>query len=350
MDTKTDRPEQQDPSSNIPGMPSSEQPDDLGSAQVFITGLVAGILLVLVVMFLINLQQDAQEKGKNELVPSTTSSLTTGRGPSEGELKDSYSSLTIESVEPGPGSVTVRGTSDLPSGSVISVDLNVASGKNKDAFVGEHDHVRIEDGSFEVKLAVSPREEFRQGPFVITVLFTPRGQSDEVLAAVGSNGEKLAGELVDDKKAYQVLQTSVQMDLDLNMTAPVYKFDTPEMFPKTSPERTLALYIQAWKNKDWETMSTYASRTWLNDVDDPARQLELKHFYKVLLGFEVQSIERVSDVKTRIEYRIVYEDAIYNLYNREVNAVILKESAPGRTSATGTWGVDPNSTLREDVK
>ena len=128
---------------------------------------------------------------------------------------------------------------------------------------------------------------------------------------------------------------------------PSYTFAQASEFTQGSAERTLAEYVLAWKNQDWSGMADLATKTWLSNESDPAASLAAAYDFKTLLGFEVTSLDAVSDVTADVTFIVQYEAITNEISKKQITARVIKETAPFEPSALGDWGVNPISALAE---
>jgi hypothetical protein len=167
------------------------------------------------------------------------------------DASGTYSQLRITDVSVDGDNVVIAGTTDLPDGATVIVSFDVAGRADTDVYIGVDQETTIDDGQFSVTLSVPQREEFVNGPYEVSVSFTPVGQPDEVVELVGEDGENLEGDLVDDEFGFNTMRLVEQRDLQLPVAPPLYVFQQPSEFPAGSAERALAQWVLAWKNQDW---------------------------------------------------------------------------------------------------
>lgn len=66
------------------------------------------------------------------------------------------------------------------------------------------------------------------------------------------------------------------------------------------------------------------------------------------MGFEILRVDRHSPVSADVMFRVWYEASTNQVDQHDVSGRVIRESAPYEPDASGTWGVNPISTLRED--
>jgi hypothetical protein len=136
-------------------------------------------------------------------------------------------------------------------------------------------------------------------------------------------------------------------DLQLTITPPSYTFQQSSEFPQGSAERTLAEYMLAWKNQEWDKMASFAQKTWLSNKTDSAGLLEAWYDFKTLKGFEISNVKKVSNVTTDITCIVQYEAVTNQISKKQITARVIKETAAYTPNEQGQWGVNPTSAIRE---
>lgn len=129
-----------------------------------------------------------------------------------------------------------------------------------------------------------------------------------------------------------------------------YPFQTPSSILASTPERVVAEYATAWKAKDWKGMVDATDQSSRNRESDLAGQLKSWYDFKVLKGFEIQKVNRVSDVAADVTYAVWYESEFNGMQAKVVTAKVLKMTSDGSLNAHGEWGINPTSALRENDK
>lgn len=102
--------------------------------------------------------------------------------------------LTEFKIE-GP-TAEIRGKTDLPDGAIVSITVDTWQDNDQVSAIAVDQNTKVTDGKFFAFMRLP--SELRQGPYKITLLWSPRAQSPDILAQVGNNGERLAGPLVND--------------------------------------------------------------------------------------------------------------------------------------------------------
>lgn len=254
-----------------------------------------------------------------------------------------FSKLEVIQVEYADGKVNISGETDLPDGSILSITFDVAGRPSTATYIGVNTRVAVKEGKFSAELIPPNRPEFAQGPYLVEVLFTPRAQTDNVLKIVGNNGENLDG--ARETAGFRTLETSKPVSLELNVVP--YPMVSPASYPRDSPERAVAEYLEAWQKADWNRMATFTSKTWQDGQSDAAGLLEAQYGFKDLLGATIEGNTPQSDLMVDIGVTVYYALGS-EIRTRTLTARVIRESAPYTPSTSGDWGVNPLSTLREE--
>jgi hypothetical protein len=127
-----------------------------------------------------------------------------------------------------------------------------------------------------------------------------------------------------------------------------YSFQQPSLFESGSAEKALSEYMLAWREKDWERMAKYTQDTWRSTESNPGEELSAFHDIKSLKGFEIIKVNRTAELVRDITYNIWYEIQPNDINANQVTARIIKEDGKYNPSASGKWGVNPDSTLGYD--
>ena len=287
-----------------------------------IIGIIAGVVIIIVIIAAIS-------------------------SPTEEIPRYSFSNLTITDVSVSGDEITISGNTDLPNGATLIVGFDVWGRSGSDLYIGVSEKATVSNEEFSINLDIPQRDEFNTGPYEVSVSFTPRGQSNEVIQVVGKDGENLEGELVDDTGTFKTMKLVEKKDLQLTISPPSYTFQQPSEFSQGSAERTLADYVLAWKNQNWNEMASFAQKTWLSTEADPAGLLEAWYNFKTLKGFEITNVEKVSNVTYDITFVVQYEAVTNQISKKQITARVVKETAAYTPSEQGQWGVNPTSAIIE---
>ncbi len=318
-----------------------------------LAALLASLMLLTTLVAACSSEDDGGNGDDIDPSPTATNAAATtpanDADPSPTENEGPYSSLEIVEVATEGERVSISGKTDLPDDASVNVTFDVWGRSEDDLYIGVDGDATVSGGTFGIALDIPQRDEFVDGPYEVSLLFTPRGQLDRVVQLVGADGENLTGEFVRESiVGFNLLELVERIDeLGVSVEPPSYTFEQPSDFPPGSAERTLAEYVLAWKNQDWSGMADLAQKTWLSDESDPTASLEAAYGFKTLLGFEVTSLDAASDVTGEVTFVVQYEAITNEIATVQITAKVIKESAPFTTSAQGEWGVNPISALAE---
>jgi len=84
------------------------------------------------------------------------------------------------------------GETNLPNGSIITLSLNVVNNPTE-YYIGKTVYSEVINNKFLIQIDTPQRNEFMTGPYIVSALFTPMKQSEEVLKIVGDRGQNLSG-------------------------------------------------------------------------------------------------------------------------------------------------------------
>jgi len=311
--------------------------------------VVGSLLAILIIVGAVVGGDDDDGEEQVAAQPTDDGAPTSDDGaPTSVEDVGAYSVLEFTEVSVVDGDkVLISGTTDLPDGATLIVGFDVAGRSDSDVYIGVDQKTTVTNGEFSVTLSVPQRDEFITGPYEISVSFTPRGQSDDVIRLVGEDGENLTGSLVDDAFGFRTMRLVETRDLNLSVAPPPYTFQQPSEFLEGSAERALAEYVFGWKNQVWPQMVKWSQKTWIDGEPDPAGVLEAWYDFKTLKGFEIRDVEIVSEVTTDITFVVHYEAIPNEISKKQITARVIREAAPYEPSLQGEWGVNPISALRE---
>jgi hypothetical protein len=167
-------------------------------------GLATAVFLVLFVMT----ADSSLWRGGPAKTPATAPAPSPAR-------KNQFSRLDIATVVAESGRVTVTGSTDLPDGSLLSVDFDVSGPPDNESDMAVGEEATVEGGRYTVTITPPRTPAFARGPYVVTVLFSPRVQTGEVLRRVGKDGENLAGPGAAETFGFKVLQARKEVSLKL---------------------------------------------------------------------------------------------------------------------------------------
>ena len=309
---------------------------------------VGGAVLLFAAIIPFFLGGSVDNKAKEGVIPTNKQESVAENNP-ETVFRGPYSKISISKVEFSNGTVIVSGDTDLPNGSVFMATFDVAGRANADLFIGVQEDAIVTNSKFSTFFVVPKREEFKKGPYEISVSFTPRGQSDKVVALVGTEGENLTGDLVESSpdRPFKTMNLTETKNLQLSVSAPTYIIQQPSEFPAGSAERVLAEYVLAWKNQDWGNMVNYTQKTWVSKQSDPAGILQAQYDFKSLKGFHDVKVVSGNNVSKDISFIVEYEMQTNKISKKQITARVIKEDGSYSPSESGQWGVNPISMMNE---
>jgi len=120
-------------------------------------------------------------------------------------------------------------------------------------------------------------------------------------------------------------------------------FRQPGTYPLGSPERAVAAFVSAWRDRHWTRMATWTALAWRRNVDQAADWLAGRFGARRPHGYLIQTrLRRPGEARYRVlvEYR-----ALRPPLRRDTFALtVLRPSQQElRTDAGLRWGVDPQS-------
>lgn len=149
-----------------------------------------------------------------------------------------YSKLDIDNIQASNGKIIMNGSTDLPDGSKIAVSFDVANQKN----LSISTDAEVNKGAFSASLAYPDKAAYANGPYEVNYIFTPSGQSNDVLEMVGKNGENLSGSNMKTNNDLKInmLETSENPKLSLQVSTPVATQNVVSKPTTTSAESSSA--------------------------------------------------------------------------------------------------------------
>jgi hypothetical protein len=286
-----------------------------------IAGLIVIVAVVTVAMFAGCIEDEA---------PTPTPTPVT-------EQAKEYSNLEITKVTYENGQLKVFGTTDLPDGAILMMQLDAPTG------LCAQGTSKVGNGEF--TMTFGPFKDpyaFDTKPYELSAQLTPVNQPDSVSRLVGEEGEFLTGALVTYASfAGNILETT--REFNTQRTFPTeYPMIDPNSYATGTPERLMADWLSCWKHEEWDKMLTLTSKTWRGDEELP-ELFEVEYYSRKLLGAEV--IEKDTDFENEVTFKIrgYYLYAGTTTPKEKVFFLdVVRESAPYTLSSTGDWGVDPD--------
>jgi hypothetical protein len=118
----------------------------------------------------------------------------------------------------------------------------------------------------------------------------------------------------------------------------------------------LTKFLEAWKAQNWAAMASLTQLTWRARHADPAVWLEEAYGHKLLAGFEIETSQAISPSASRVSVAVKYKLASSKGFGRsplrtkQIDVMVICESAAYQPTPTGQWGINPISALRERTK
>ena len=182
----------------------------------------------------------------------------------------SFQKLSVDRVVLRDGKIDIAGSTDLPDGASVNVTFTLPDRRPDDLYIGSDTKALVTNGSFEALLDFPQLPEFKKGPYLVELMFTPAGQSDNVADAVGLKGERLA-KGVRDGTPFKTWHTSKPV---ADLTAPALPgFATmppASDYPEGSAERCFVQMANAWSKGDWNGMADLTTEDWKASHEDAA--------------------------------------------------------------------------------
>ncbi len=168
-----------------------------------------------------------------------------------------YSELAISDVSYIKGNVQVRGTTDLPNGTLLNTNFDIEQ-KSTAPYLGSSGGARVQYGKFSSTIVLKPYLQYTHGPYVVTVLCTPLVQSSSIVTLLGKDGQELIGPLVQNTAGQKVLQTSKRVNLTIKVVPIGTNLQKP--FSSTNPVPTTYLrsYL-TWMNQFYVQLKNHAA-------------------------------------------------------------------------------------------
>lgn len=125
----------------------------------------------------------------------------------------------------------------------------------------------------------------------------------------------------------------------------------------TAPASVVRAWVGAWKTKDFKRMVALSQVQWRLTTPRPVERLEAYYGFKDVLGYRYLRCTigpfpfpgfAAGNVFARVTFRVRYQFGAPPVKNVRITANVIREDRRGYPSATGQWGVNPLSTLRED--
>lgn len=181
-----------------------------------------------------------------------------------------FQKLSVDSVTARGGKVGIIGSTDLPDGALVNVTFTLPNRRPDDLYIGSDTKATVTNGAFEALLDFPQLPEFKQGPYLVELMFTPMGQNDSVTDAVGTAGERLA-KGKSDGTPFKTWEISREIAALAAPKLPTFaKMPAAGDFPEASAEKCFVQMANAWSNEDWDGMAALTTDDWRAQHDDAA--------------------------------------------------------------------------------
>ncbi len=134
------------------------------------------------------------------------------------EAKKEISRLSIIEVSQESGKILILGETDLPTDSILSISFDIAGRSEDKPYIGIDGQAEVNNGEFSVELPTPNHPEFANGSYVVEVMFTPKGQPENIINQVGGKGERLIGEHVTGGFGFNIMKTTKEVNMNLTLS------------------------------------------------------------------------------------------------------------------------------------
>jgi hypothetical protein len=243
--------------------------------------------------------------------------------------------LKISSVTLNGDMIVVAGETDLPDGAELRVSVTAPISKTEDlGGIGpDWVKVKVKNQTFSCTIDSLNHPDFCGKEYEVKAGYWPDSQSRPVQALVGPGGENLAG---DNTRVFGKFakHPKVVMEASRKISLPIHFKPYPMANAKNywdgGPEYAVIMFLNAWKDKDWQTLTSYATNQSYasNSFKD----------VKELLGAEILDTEiaaqiiRVVNVKANIYPQVGFD---HRIKSGVIRARVINEN--------NQWLVMPNS-------
>lgn len=115
-----------------------------------------------------------------------------------------------------------------------------------------------------------------------------------------------------------------------------------DLFEEGTPERKLAEFYSAWKEKDWEAFGNSVQLSWIESMPK-ARDLLKKMFSFPLISAEIEESRALNNVVFAAMVKVEYFIARGVTKSITCDVRVICEKEPMLPAPDGEWGVNPNS-------
>lgn len=116
----------------------------------------------------------------------------------------------------------------------------------------------------------------------------------------------------------------------------------PENFKDGTPEKALALYLEGWKERDWNKMLTWTQKSWVEMMPFSEEALKARYYFKII-DYEIVEMQMIGNVAFSAKIVMKYEIARGVVKTAAADARAICEIEPMVPAPNGEWGVNPTS-------
>ncbi len=251
-----------------------------------------------------------------------------------------FSKLQITKVSATNGKIIITGITDLPTNSIVNVELDPANRPATAAYIGTDTDVQVKNGNFKATLIIPKRPEFVGTPYLISVDFSPYNQPSSIISLVGENGEHLNGPEKVDNDGFRTLDTSTTVSLHTHVK--MYTMEKLQDFNWLTPQYALLKFLWAWHDQNWDLMAKYTQKTWISIHSNATEYLKSMFDFRKLVGAKILNATKIGLNNFKVSAQIVYYFG-NELNNKIVTVNVIREIAPYTPARNGKWGVNPTS-------
>ena len=129
-------------------------------------------------------------------------------------------------------------------------------------------------------------------------------------------------------------------------TSPARASETTTTASCAVPAQVVSDWVGAWKAKNFKRMVALSQISWRLRTPNGIQTLRDMYGFKDVVSYRVLTCRANPmfglDITFRVKYRFI------GLKQVQIDARVIQEDASGYPSASGHWGVNPISTLREE--
>ena len=247
--------------------------------------------------------------------------------------KSQYGKLTVDTVRQNGAAADISGTTDLPDGSKVNLDLSLYTPNPDDTYVGNSKEAIVHDGRYSGTVSFPEVAGFAKGSHEVAVLFTPKAQTPDILAFVGQDGENLKGP--NARKVFGFRTMEVKKRVRLRVAKRSVTMPNPSAYAFDDPRHGLAIVLADWKAKRWSDIVDNAT------LADDSSRAKLREMVDAQLGFrDLESASIGAVDRTGLIARITVEAAYSmgsELRKETMRFVMNRVDVHGDPDPNGRW-------------